>query len=447
MLRIVKNYIFGIEGVRAELLKSAVGSFGIRSLNAMLGLGLSIVLARELGPEGYGVYAFVFSLMVLLAVPVQMGLPTLVMREVARYHSSERWALLRGLLLRSNQAILLLSVLLSLIVGGVILWRYEGQDQVLLVTGAWALLLLPVTALTLLSGAVLLGLRRVVLGQIAEMLLRPGFFLLLLGAALLTGGLTPSQAMSLHFAAACMAFIVGVLILLRALPPEVGRIRPKYDTLVWFRSAISFGLLAGFDKINNQIGMVMLGLLATKEEVGQYRVAVSVGALVVFGLTITAAVLAPHIARLHSAGDKERLQRMLTWSTRGVLLMALPLAILFIIFGNPILGVVFGEPYREASTALAIISVGQCVNASMGPVGLILSMTGHEIETLKGVSAATVLNIILATFLIPFFGVEGAATAMGISIIAWNLILYRAVWQRVGLQSTAFLIPFRREQP
>ena len=36
-----------------------------------------VLLARTLGPEGYGVYAFFFALVSFLAIPAQIGMPNL----------------------------------------------------------------------------------------------------------------------------------------------------------------------------------------------------------------------------------------------------------------------------------------------------------------------------------------------------------------------------------
>jgi O-antigen/teichoic acid export membrane protein len=448
----IKNFITNAQGLRAELLRGAVGSFGIKALNALLAFGVQVLLARSLSKadgDGYELYTLVFSLMLLLAIPVRMGLPTLAVREVAQYKHAARWGLLRGLLLRSTQTVLLLSVLaaaavVAFAVIAVALGLFDDGDSAFLTTGAWALVFLPISSLMLLWGSSLRGLRRVVLGQLPELVLRPSFFLIVLGVAMLGPGLLPHQAMALHCAAAGLALVVGALILLRSLPPEVASSKAQYDTPAWLRSAIPLSLLSAIAIGNQQVGILMLRLLAPAGELGQYKVVISVGVLVTFALGATGAVLGPHIARLYSEGDLDRLQRMLTWVVRGNVLLAIPFAAVFIFFGAPLLAV-FGESYRDAAPALIIIAIGQLVNATMGPVGLILNMAGHERETLKGLSVGAGINILLAFLLIPSFGAVGAATAFAVSLITWNLILCHAVWRKTGLLSTPFPMPFVRK--
>jgi O-antigen/teichoic acid export membrane protein len=64
-------------------------------------------------------------------------------------------------------------------------------------------------------------------------------------------------------------------------------------------------------------------------------------------------------------------------------------------------------------------------------------MTGNERETVKGVGISTVINVVLNIALIPRYGSVGAAVATAASIVIWNLLLFRAVWVRLGIRSTA----------
>ena len=202
---ILQSYVIRDGSLRTELVRGTVGSFGLKVINAFLNLALSIFLARTLAPEGYGIYAFAFSVMTLLAVPVQLGLPTLLVREVARYQYAAQWGLLRGILQRANQAVLLLSLVIGLAAAGAAGWLMEGMDAVQRATLGWALLLLPLGAFNRLREAALQGLRQVVMGQLPEQVLLPVVLLVLLGIVHLIADLTPPLAMALYCAAAALA--------------------------------------------------------------------------------------------------------------------------------------------------------------------------------------------------------------------------------------------------
>jgi len=433
----IKDLLLGTGGLRTELTKGVIGSVAIKVVNVLLGLVVSIILARVLAPEGYGIYAFAISIMSLLAMPVQVGLPTLIVREVANYQQERHWSYLRGILRWANRVTIVLSLIVGAAAVGVLLGSGSRIDRIQLLTIGWALLLLPLLALNNIRGAALRGLRRVVLGQLPEMLVRPCVLIILLAIFVFFKELSPPQAMALNCASVAAAFLVGVALLYVFFPPESQSIAPEYERHRWLMSIGPLSLLAGLQVISGHTDMFMLGVLAAKKEVALYRVAYTGASLVVFMLASVNMVIGPHISRLHSSGDRERLQRMLRSSARFVLLAAFPVAAVFILFGKELLGFVYGAGYVGAYLPLVILCVGQLVNAGMGSVGLILNMSGNERETVKGVAVSTVVNVLLNIVLIPRYGSVGAAIATAVSIVIWNLLLFRAVWVRLGIRSTA----------
>lgn len=436
--------VFPVEVTR-RLAVPAAGSAGLRVANAGLAFLISVLLARMLGPSGYGAYTFAFALVMLLALPAQAGLPTLLVREVARCEEREEWDLIAGLFRRSNQAVGLLALIVCAVALFVVLVFLREPDGQQVTTFLWALLLLPLMALGNLRGAVLRGLRRVVQGQLPEFLLRPGLLLLALCVAVLlrlfapsSFELTPPLAMALHAGAAFVAFVFGVWLLRRELPPEVRRTTPAYQTRAWAGSLLPLTLLAGMELINGQMDVVLLGILASTRDVGIYRVAWSVSLPVAFTLTGVNLVVAPYFARAYSAGDTAELQRLATWSARVAAAAAVPAALILILFGEPLLGLVFGDEFAGGGTALALLAAGQLCNVIAGSVGTILNMTGHERDTTLGVAIAAAVNLTLNLILIPTYGIDGAAVATMVSLITWNSVLVIRVRRRVGIVSIAW---------
>jgi O-antigen/teichoic acid export membrane protein len=411
-----------------------------------MSLVVSILLARLLGPEGYGVYAFAYAVIMLLALPAHAGLPTLLVREVARYEAEERWGLLAGLLRRSNQLVALLTLLIVAGALAVMLLFDLGLSVSNRATFAWALVLLPILALGFLRGAALRGLRRVVQGQLPEVGIRPGLFVLALVGVLAASSLwpgasielTPQLAMALHAGAALIAFIVGVWLLRRELPEAVARAKRAYETQAWLRSLLPLTLLASVAMINSRMDIVLLGVLTTPADVGVYRVAYSMATPVTLALSAVNLAVAPYFARAYSGADQAGLQRLATWSARVSAVVALPAAIVLIAVGGPILGFVFGSEFAAGAGALALLVVGQLGNVAAGSVGNILNMSGHETDTVVASGLAALVNLALNLVLIPPFGIGGAATATMTSLVLWNAILVHRVWRRTGVISVAW---------
>jgi O-antigen/teichoic acid export membrane protein len=74
----------------------------------------------------------------------------------------------------------------------------------------------------------------------------------------------------------------------------------------------------------------------------------------------------------------------------------------------------------------------------MGSASLLLVMTGHERDAAVGLGIGALLNIVLSLILIPQWGLEGAAVATTISMVAWNLLLVAFVFKRLQIHTTIF---------
>ena len=84
--------------LRKHLIQGAFGSLFLRVFQTAIGLLLAIVLARVLGVEGYGIYAFCMTVVNLITVPAMLGGQTFLIREVASYRTKGELNYLLGLL-------------------------------------------------------------------------------------------------------------------------------------------------------------------------------------------------------------------------------------------------------------------------------------------------------------------------------------------------------------
>lgn len=427
---------FGGDSLQGQLLRGGVGSVAVRVANLGLEMCVAIVLARVMGADGYGVYAYAYALMRTLAIPAQAGLPTLAVREVAAYTATSNWPFFRGLLRRMNQVALFFS--LGVAACGAIaalFWR-GSSSEMQLATFGWALVLLPLMALGNIRGAVLRGLHLVVQGQLPENVLRPAFFLSLIGVFLIAKGplaLTPAAGMALHAGAAAGAFVIGAWLLLRHLPRQVLAATPAYDTRRWVLSAIPLSMIMGMMVINNQAAILILGMFAPSSDVGVYGAVSQVALVVTVPLTAVNLAVGPHIARLYAQADKIGMQRVATWSAWVILLTGVSIAGVLAVAGKWILGLAFGSAFERGYVPLAILCLGQGASALLGASMIVLNMTHNEKQVAVAFVVAVVSNIALNFLLVPLYGLVGAAIAVATSLIVLNCLLAWQVHRKVGI--------------
>ena len=91
--------------------------------------------------------------------------------------------------------------------------------------------------------------------------------------------------------------------------------------------------------------------------------------------------------------------------------------------------------------SLIVLSFAHLVSVFLGPVALILSMTGNEKSTLKGHVLSIVVNFVLCTVLIPEFSAMGAAYSFLISVILSKVILSIYVSRKIKINPSLSMIP------
>lgn len=424
----------------AAMAQGGVGSLAMKLLHAALTLAVAALLARVLGPAQFGVYAFALAVVTILAIPIQFGLPTLVVRETAAGRARSDTATVRGIWRWSLRFALVASVVVILAATIFLALSWEQLSSTSRWTFQWALALAPLLALGALHGAMLRGLDRVVLGQLLDHVLRLAILLALIVAALAwKGELSAPRAMGMHVTAAILALFAASAFLRRIQPDAhpVDRV-VSGNSRRWILAILPLGFIAAAQIINTRADTLLLGIMAGPESVGLYQVAVQGAQTVVLTLAAINLVVAPRFAALYERGEIERLQRLVTLSARAVVLLTLPVVLILIFCGGYLIRWIFGIEYQPAHWPLTILAAGQLANAGFGSVAMLLNMTGHERTTARGLAIAAALNIMLNLILIPPFGIDGAAAATAFSLVAWNGMLWYSTQRLIGINTLAF---------
>lgn len=427
---------FPMSGLRGELVRAGTVGFILRILAVLAGLFSSVMLARVLGPSGYGVYAFALAIISILALPVQLGLPTLVVRETARAAATDDWPLVRGLWIWATRVILLASVGL---VGAFALWLwgFSELEPVQARTLAWGLLLIPLLAIAAVRGSALLGLRKIFWSTFPDQVFRPVLLASMVGVAALIGAVDAATAMALYVVASTAAFIIGTIALWYARPEKLRQTR-RYRSKgkEWLQALIPLSLIVGLQIVNQNTDLLILGILRSSEEVGLYRVALSLNTLMIFGLVAVYFVIQPYLVNAHALGQHDRLQKLVSAAAAISTVFGIVALIVIWVAGELVINLLFGSGFTAAHAPLVVLAIAGFVHAVFGMAGGTLTMTGNERLILRVSIAAALANIIGNLILVPQYGIIGAATATAISITFAQITMYVVALRFVKIDGT-----------
>jgi O-antigen/teichoic acid export membrane protein len=177
----------------------------------------------------------------------------------------------------------------------------------------------------------------------------------------------------------------------------------------------------------------ILGATLPQEQLALYGAANRLVSMVTMPMVIVTAVAPPLIAEMYSQGRREDLERSLRGMATFTGIPAWLASVGCIFFAGPILGLVYGNYYREGAAVLALLSVGLLVSVCSGACGITLAYTGHQ----KMLMAITVISSI-ATFIAMFaavrpYGMVGLAAAKTAGQVLQNVIVLLVVKQKTGM--------------
>lgn len=425
MLSRLRSYLSG-SGLGPLLIKAVTGSAGLRIAGMGFGFLVGVQLARGLGPEGYGIYGVAMSIIALLTVPTEFGLPQLLTREVAAAQVNQDWGRMKGILQWSSRVSMVMAGAVGLAVVAWLLLSGTGLGSSLGMTLLAGVAMIPVVAQLSMRSAALRGLQQIVKGQLPDVLLRPMLYsLFLFMAPLWFVSLDPAIVMVLGVISAALALVVAWYMLGRATPAIAETARVIIDSRSWWASALPMALTEGMRLLQGHLLILLLGWMVVMSEVGVYRVASSMMLLVAMPISLFNIVSMPLISRLHASGDIVRLRRMLGVVAIGMTLGVVGLSVPFFIAGGWLLGILFGEEFTAGGKVLSILCSAVIVNALFGMTAATLNMTGHQKCVTRASFIALVILFFSAIPLVLFFGVIGAAMANVISLVVWNFLMWR----------------------
>ena len=192
----------------------------------------------------------------------------------------------------------------------------------------------------------------------------------------------------------------------------------------------SFGML-----VNARIGTLLLGFFATREQIGQFAVAMGILAVIISVSDVTGHVIQPRVAR-----DERGRPELVALCNRGLMLLSATAVVVLLLLAKPLFAVVFTKDFYPAIPLLWILApavVVRCASKCIIPYFNGTNRPGiGSLATLVNLA----VNLGLLVVLLPWLGVPGAAWAASVSYIACAAVLVYCFVRNSGLGlSEAFL--------
>lgn len=379
----------------------------------------AVLMARLLGPEGFGTVAVALSVATIAATAAMLGFGPLAVREVSRLSVRADWPALGGFLRFSGFAV----CGASMVAGGVIaalalragLFDAHFRREIALI----AVLVPPLAAILYLRG-VLQGFGRILAAQVSGDLLRPLIMVGCLGFLLVSGqSPTTTEIITLILAAAGLGAGLAVFSLARTLRtlPRAGR--PKTDPHRWGRSAAPFFAIFVLGVVGTEAGTLILGWLAGPKEAGLFQPVARLAPIMLIANEAIAMPLAPRLAACWEKRDLRRIRHLCWLATRFATLGTVAVVLGMVLLA-PLIFSAFGKEFLVNTHLLLWVGLAQIMNTATGPAAHLLAMAGAMRLRIAAQGLTMVVQLGLGLALIGPFGAEGAAIALVSAILVWG---------------------------
>lgn len=378
-------------------------------------------LARGLGAEDLGKYTFAFGFTTIFSVLVDVGLSSVLTREIAK-DKEQGHKLLSNIL---GLKMVLMIFIYALIVILVNLLNYpELTKNLVYLTGI--IMLLDNFALTF--WGTLRGYQNlkyeslgIILFQTIVVLVGGTFLYLKLGVVALVLAMMLASAFN---------FVLSYLQMRRRLHLQPQITWDKNLIKMLLKISLPFALTGIFARLNTQIDTVFLSKMGclTQElcdvNVGIYSVASKITLAIHFIPLAFTAALFPAMSH-YFAADKEKLKQTFEKAMRYLMVISIPVAVGIIVLAPDFIPGIFGVEYLNSILPLQILMTSLTFIFLTFPIGSFLNATSRQLRNSIHVGVAMAINIILNILLIPKFTYTGAAwSSLASTLVILGLGLY-----------------------
>jgi len=385
-----------------------------------VGFFIALIIARYLGPENYGYYAFAISFVTLFQVIVDFGLRPLLVREIARDTKQAGKYIGNFLTLK----ILLSGAFIGAVAVG--LWLYGADVNLFYLTLIAGIHIIFISVTDLLRG-VFQAFERMKFETIVRVVTK--FSVLALTVVAVVLGLWTVSIMW----ALLIGTAAGTIVALWICQKYFVKLRLQFDKAflkVALKQSVLFAITNIFIAIYFKIDTVMLESMKGALEVGYYNTAYELVFAFMFIPSVVSGAIYPVISRFYKE-DKNKIGALVGRLIKYYTLAAVALIVFLTLLGAPLIRLFFGAEYEPSIPLFKILTFVLLFVFTNFLVGTLLNASNKQHVTTIAAGVCAAINIGINLVLIPTYGAAGAAIATIITEFTLGLISFMYLNQKL----------------
>lgn len=416
---------------RKGLARQSIVVMILKGFGMLLGYAVTILISREFGPEGLGIYSVSYTTIIVFSHVASLGLPVAILRYVGQFGGANDLGKRKILYYNALKIIFLISIVLScaLFVFAKDLGTNLFGDPSYAHALKWVALTAPFFTLNLINVEFLRALDRITQSEVFRTVFISLSILLILYFSDDSSQFLPVIALSVGILGAALLSTGRSLSAVWKLKAPKGSSFPIREII---NTGTPLMLVALGSYFLGNISVYLIQIFEDTRQVGIFSLSLKLSLLINFALIAITTVIAPKMSGLFWEGKKLELATFVRKATKYVFLLSLPPFLVLVIFPETVLKLIEPE-FASGKYVMVFLALGQILNAFSGPVSLLLNMSGHQKAVMKVMLFVLVFAVSANIVLISYYGIMGAALATALSIGIKSLSLLILSKQKLGI--------------
>lgn len=380
---------------------------------------LRVVIGRELGVSGLGIYTLVFTIYMIEMQSASFGIGEALTKYIAQYEGNTNKMnkyVSSGLLgtIVSGSVMGFLLYLLSETIALDIFHNFQMIYLLKILSICFPFIGIQKTVIGTLN-----GLRKMDYYAIINIIQNMSIFIMSVIMVIfynmdLNGAIYGLVIPSIIIGIISLAFIKQYFVLTNMFHFDI------LKELLWFGSYVV--LVNSLGIVNAQISNLLVGYYINEIEVGYYATAIILIQAIILIPNAIQRVTFPTIATYYEKKEYQSITMLIKNIMFKTFVITIIFSVLLVLFGKIIISMLFTKDFLPAYVPLIILLIGNSIYAPVVSVGGALSGIG-KLNLVFRISIISVfLNTVCNMLLIPVFGIIGAATATSLSLIFATIV-------------------------
>lgn len=366
----------------------------------------TVLMARYLGVSNYGLFGFATSLTGILAITVDFGISTHIVRHIATDYDSAPTYLGNAIPLKSIFSVG--TIILTLIV----LILMKSDELTIIVTLLFTIEMIIRSFIGLLNGS-FQAFEEGKYQGIANTALHLILLIFILISIFANFGIIGIAISYIVANAIVLAYMYYAF--------EKNITKPKFDLDIEFckkitRYSLPFAITSLLYIIYYSIDVVMLQNMVGNYATGIYNATYKLISVLTLFYSVYTAVIFPVMSRFFK-DDESMLLISFEKSIKYLMMVIIPIAIATMFYSLDIIQFIYGNKYDPASSVLSILIWTVCLLFISGACNTLLNASHKEVTVTKIYTIAAIFNVVLNLIMIPYLSYDGAAITTVLSDI------------------------------